>query len=247
MWPGSKGDPEYSFGFALDMSDKWLVAGQRGHVDSDRRPGSVFVFSKLNDTWVQHSRLDGEPGDFYAGYDRFGWSVAVEDDLLAVGAPAINTVFLYSIEGVEPSLIEQLTPARTHGDTHFGERIAMRDGVLVVSAPGDFRRQGGAIYIYDLESRWAAGELDGGPTQVFPRYDPDGHTARFDARRTVGRSPGTLLYDVSGRKVGEWAAGSVELSGRVSVDLGRLAVGAYLVLITADGTPVHWALVGRPG
>lgn len=102
---GKWGQPQYlkpnvigtedRFGWSVAISDNTILVGAPGEdsgttgVDGDASNGSVldsgaaYVFGRSESAWVQHHYLKASnPGED----DRFGWSLAIANDVLVVGA-----------------------------------------------------------------------------------------------------------------------------------------------------------------
>lgn len=93
--PGPPSDPpvagELRFGASLALSTDRLVVGAPGQppVAPGGASGTAWVFERSGDDWVPVARLDPPP--HVRGRDH-GLSVALHDDVVAVGAPRIGPV-----------------------------------------------------------------------------------------------------------------------------------------------------------
>jgi hypothetical protein len=97
---------------------------------------------------------------------RFGWSVAVGEGLITVGAPFENIVGtggyagpsgrVYIYDATTGELIDTVTSggnAEFYG--HFGSSVAVGNGVIAIGAPDETvggNDEAGRAYIYDLTS-----------------------------------------------------------------------------------------------
>ena len=79
------GEPGDAFGKRVAVSHGTLVVGAHGDDDRGLDAGAAYVFT-LADTgeWVERQKL--APASLLAG-DFFGWSVAIDGDVIVVGAP----------------------------------------------------------------------------------------------------------------------------------------------------------------
>jgi len=75
------------FGRAVALSGDTAVIGAAGDDDHGTTSGSAYVFVKTGDTWALQQKLTASDG---AEGDRFGDSVAVEGDLVFVGATGVD-------------------------------------------------------------------------------------------------------------------------------------------------------------
>ena len=75
------------FGNAVAISGNLIVVGALFDDDAGSFSGSAYVFRRLHKgEWVQEAKLIGEGVD---ESDKFGFAVAVDGDLVVVGAPSI--------------------------------------------------------------------------------------------------------------------------------------------------------------
>lgn len=105
--------------------------------------GHVFLYRRVSGVWQLDRKLGG--GSTTVG-DYYGRSVALDGDLLAVGAPYSSKVHVYRHDGAkwleESGLVQP--------PSNFGWDLVYRDGRLVVGAPGDATLQqgSGAAFVY---------------------------------------------------------------------------------------------------
>jgi hypothetical protein len=77
-----------AFGASVAVSGDNLVVGARGYVTEDGAVGTAYVFHRSGPRWVQTDRVSPDIGFGIDGED-FGLSVAIDGDIIAVGAPNI--------------------------------------------------------------------------------------------------------------------------------------------------------------
>ena len=83
----SNSGPGDNFGWSVAAYDDTVVVGapyEDGADDMLSDSGAVYVFTRKSSTWQQEAYVKACNAD---GSDHFGWSVALSEDLLAVGAP----------------------------------------------------------------------------------------------------------------------------------------------------------------
>jgi Tol biopolymer transport system component len=140
------------FGFALGISGDTLVvsapwedsdgSGQNnnGAVDS----GAAYVFTRNGTTWSQVAYLK-TPEVVRAG-DNFGFSVAVERDTVAVGAPLADGFVGSPIDHGEVDLfrgygvwewVNRLEASNAETGDRFGDSVSLKGNTIVVGAPGE--------------------------------------------------------------------------------------------------------------
>jgi trimeric autotransporter adhesin len=163
-------DPADAFGRAVAMAGDLLIIGapsedskSRG-VDQDQDDDSVsgsgaaYVFRKSGPSWTQEAYLKAINTDLT---DRFGASVAIAGELVAVGALGESScatgidgdpegcadeiadeiadnsgaVYLYHHTGVAWSTLAYVKASNTAADDEFGTSVALSEDALVVGAP----------------------------------------------------------------------------------------------------------------
>ncbi len=148
-----------NFGWSIALRAGVAVVGAPGDGGASR-PGAAWRMEHDGTAWGAPSRLDRPTGT----PSRFGWSVALNDEAIAVGAPAtdsgsiVGAVVVFAIDG---SAGEILRHADADADDLFGRSVALSDGgtnaALIVGAPGDDRAgmNTGAAYLFALSSSGA--------------------------------------------------------------------------------------------
>ncbi len=76
------------FGHSLDVDGNWAVVGAPLYEAdaSEANSGAAFVYERVGDAWVYRTILRSATDDIGAG-DQFGYSVAISDSTVVVGAP----------------------------------------------------------------------------------------------------------------------------------------------------------------
>jgi len=162
--PAGVGDgapPARRVGFATSVAfaGGQLLVGRTGSPFSPA--GAVHVFGRgPGGSWVESGRFTGTG---VRSGDDFGAAMAVEGDLVAVGAPGhagSGAVFVFARGGTEWRQVAVLSaPGGSAGD-RFGAVVALSGGVLAIGAPArDSAR--GALYLFARDGRgtWSEGSL----------------------------------------------------------------------------------------
>jgi hypothetical protein len=132
------------FGHAVAIDEGTAVVGARYEFNpgSGNGSGAVYIFNDENGAWQLQARLAASDS---APFDLFGYSVALHDDILAIGARAAEgfngernsgAVYLYQRLGDDWHLQASLSPADLAAEDHFGQALAFDGQYLFVSAPG---------------------------------------------------------------------------------------------------------------
>lgn len=138
------------FGASMARSGDWLAVGAPQNQVGTVTSGSVFVFLNVLGEWVQMQRLDPSP----AGVHHFGVDVAMEGDLLVVGASwdtvkgvGAGAVYIYR-QGPAGFTLEQkvFSPTPASQD-YFGTYVAT-DGTRVFATSWDQPSGHGAVHVF---------------------------------------------------------------------------------------------------
>ena len=144
---------------SIDIEDGYTYVGIS-------RQGKVLVYGLSGNTWSLDQTIIGSSGN------RFGVSVAVEDDLLAVGAfwddfdengqnnvNKAGSVKLYARNGSNPwSLDSKAVSPNREANGYFGWDVELMNGELYVgSYTTDYQglNQAGAVYRLAYDTSWA--------------------------------------------------------------------------------------------
>ncbi len=149
-------DPELSgrFGFSVAVSGSKVVVGAPR---DESTTGSAYVFDYVYDIdeeawkWLQTEKLVAADGQ---EHDDFGFSVAIHQDTVVVGAPKESSddvsnpgaVYVYNLDGDNGTQQEDPLTANDSDDDEFGYSVAIKDSTLLVGAPND--TDTGAAYLF---------------------------------------------------------------------------------------------------
>jgi len=158
--------PEQSAGFgnSVAVSSNRIVVGANSSDSNIPDSGAAYVF---NTSGTQLKKIGPSSGSAYADY---GWSIAVSDTRIIVGAPNTKgtysgqgAAYLYDIDGNE---IAKLTAYDGQSNDFFGTTVAISNERIIVGAPLEDTTvsNSGSVYIYDL---------DGKPLAKMQASDPD--------------------------------------------------------------------------
>lgn len=151
------------FGVSVATDGDRLVIGatETGTVEipSIDGAGEIHIFERVNGAWEFERFIENpDPGSTPAA--QFGFSVAVDGDLVVASAPAFDdatgVVWIYDLEA---DTVTELSAPIPVAESWFGNTVALEDGTLVVGTVGR------GAYIY---------ELDNGAWQLVTRRDGSG-------------------------------------------------------------------------
>jgi phage-related protein len=141
------------------MSDERIVVGAYfNNDDNGLHSGSAYVYDLENGVWQETQKLTASDG---AVNDNFGFSVAMSDERIVVGAYRDNddnvlnsgSAYVYDLENGVWQETQKLTASDGAENDRFGLGIAMSDERIVVGAFSfdDDGNNSGSAYVYDLE------------------------------------------------------------------------------------------------
>jgi hypothetical protein len=129
----------------------WLDPSAASDGASTEESGAAYVFDWSGTSWTEEAVLTPFDG---SGAIQFGYSVAIYEDTIAIGAPGEQeAVFLYQwSQNSWTGRVKLSPPSGTR--EFFGISVALGRDTLVVGAPGSDQRTG-AAYVYQVSSgRW---------------------------------------------------------------------------------------------
>ena len=144
----SNTDSGDNFGYSVALSGDTLAVGAIGEASDGSSPlnnslsgaGAAYVFTRSNTTWAPQAYIKAsDPAP--ASDDNFGWSLALFDDTLVVGAPGRNTYtgagYLYTRSSGTWSQLAYFQASNPDVNASFGASLALTDDMLAVGAPGE--------------------------------------------------------------------------------------------------------------
>jgi hypothetical protein len=146
-----------AFGSASALEDTTLVVGApNDDTVSGRDSGAVYVFERVGTAWALRQKLlppTGMPGNYPGDGPRFGTSVALSGDRLAVGAPDARQqgrVLVFTRTAGTWSLAVELAQSDPSPYAAFGAAVALHGTRLLVGAPAaDSGTRTGAVYAFE--------------------------------------------------------------------------------------------------
>ncbi|NER51748.1 MAG: hypothetical protein F6J92_34925 [Symploca sp. SIO1A3] len=207
------------FGISVAISGEVAIVGARfadapGKTDA----GVAYIFKLEGGTWQQQQKL--QPSDLQ-GYDHFGVSVAISEEVAIVGAwladapgkPDAGVAYIFKLAGGTWQQQQKLQPSDLQRNDNFGISVAISGEVAIVGAfqadaPG--KPDAGVAYIF----KW-----EGGTWQQQQKLQP----------------PDLQRNDNFGRSVA--ISGEVAIVGAHSTDApGIVDTGAAYIFKLAGGT-----------
>ena len=135
---GANGD---SFGNSVAIEGTTLVGGALQYTPIVGQPayGAAYIYEFNGSSWVSQGRIVASDG---GTVDRFGYSVAVSNNVVAVGAreddttagPDAGSAYIFTRSGTTWTEQQKLSPNDPFNGDRFGVSVALSFGNLVVGA-----------------------------------------------------------------------------------------------------------------
>jgi len=142
------------FGISVAIDGDIAVIGASRDSDNGIDSGSAYVFKRSNGVWSERAKLTASDG---AASDRFGGSVAIDDDTAVIGAEGVRAAYVYVFSngfsdeyGEYVRWSEQAKLTASDGvleNPFFGGSVAIDGDTAVIGAYGDGTFSGSA-YVY---------------------------------------------------------------------------------------------------
>jgi len=189
------------FGYSVAISDTAIVVGARRDDDKGTDSGSAYIYDINGNYQTKITAPDGAAGDF------FGYSVAISDTAIVLGAPwddsKSGSAYIYDING---NYQTKITAPDGAASDFFGWSVAISDTAIVVGAYGDDDKgtDSGSAYIYDINGNYqtkitapdgAAGDFFGRKVAISDTAIVLGAYADDDKGSNSGSA---YIYDING-------------------------------------------------
>ncbi len=135
---GANGD---SFGFSVAIEGNTLIGGALQYTPIISQPayGAAYVYEFNGSAWISQGRLTASDG---ASVDRFGYSVAVSNNVVAVGAreddttagPDAGSAYIFTRSGTTWTQVQKIAQSDPFNGDRFGVSVALSFGNLAIGA-----------------------------------------------------------------------------------------------------------------
>jgi len=157
-------DPTTSdfFGSGVGISGDTIVVGER---QDGTNQGAGFVFVRNGSTWTLQQKLTASDG---AANDELGWSAAIENDTIVLGASAdfVQTIngyaYVYTRTGTTWTQAQKLLADDGASGDSFGRSVSIAGNSIVVGAAEDDEgsvNAAGSAYIFAESSSTISGRV----------------------------------------------------------------------------------------
>jgi len=140
------------------ISGDWIVVGAYQDDDNGDNSGSAYLFRRDGETWLEDTKLVASDG---SGGDMFGASVAVDGNLLCVGAykdddngENSGSVYLFEFDGTNWNGTQKTMAFDGEPGDYFGLATAVSHSSILIGARNDDDNgeNAGAAYVYELRT-----------------------------------------------------------------------------------------------
>lgn len=242
------------FGTSVAIDGDTIVVGAPGTMDSSWSDARAYVYRYDGFAWSEEAELI--PSGSFDG-DRFGISVSISGDLIAVGAPGLefspSQVYVFRRDVTTWSEEAILVGADTDYDDAFGQAVSADGGLVVVGAYHDDHAgdTSGSAYVFRFDGEnWGQDAKltasDAGPEQAFGTAVglSDGVVLVAGVHSTLVGAGGVYVYE---RQNGSWVeAARLEATDAAFNDAfgASLDIDAETVVVGAIGDDDAGSLSG---
>jgi hypothetical protein len=129
------------FAWDVALDGTTLLVGASQHDTIGFNSGAAYLFEEVGGSWVQTDKLLAPDG---AASDKFGYSVALEGDVLVVSAPFTGdngtnsgSAYVYRDVAGNWSFEQELHASTADANDQFGWEVAIKNGRIVATAIAD--------------------------------------------------------------------------------------------------------------
>jgi FG-GAP repeat len=213
--------------------------------DFGNRSGSVSIFSRNGNQWIQQARLLADDGGIG---DQFGVAVAISGDTAVIGANSGNNNqgngSAYVFTRTNGVWTQQVKLLATNGSAfdRFGESVAIDGNTILVGSPFDANNsvnQSGAVHVFTGSGNiWKLEDVITGDSNTqFAAFGAavslDGDTAAIGAWNDDGISANSGSLSVFTRTANSWT-----LEERLLPDAGGAFSDAFGFSVSISGDTV---------
>jgi hypothetical protein len=186
------------FGTSVSIDGDTLLVGASGNDGQVTDSGAAYVFFRNSGSWTQQAKLQASDG---AIYDRFGYSVSLDNDTALIGAYNNDTqasnagaAYVFLRSGTSWSQQAKLLDSNGIAGDGLGLSVALSGDRAVVSSPAadDIDSNAGAVTTFVRSGgSWSQDDqllaIDGGSNDRFGNSVAlDGDTALIGAQNAEG-------------------------------------------------------------
>ncbi len=194
------------FGISVAIDGDTALVGAHRVNKPTADAGSVYVFERLGNSWIQTDQLTAPDATKFA---YFGFSVGIDGDTAIIGATRddeagsdAGAAYVFVRNGIQWTLEEKLLGNNTESEDNFGYAVDVDGDFAIVTSPKN--KGQGAAYIYQRDGTKWQQKRNRVRIRMIP-IDPDGASA-FGT--SVDISGETAVIGAIGGVVGEDTVGA---------------------------------------
>jgi hypothetical protein len=176
---------DHAFGLSVAIEGNTVVVGSPLDGHAGLYSGSAYVFVGSGTAWAQQQKLTGSDT---VAVDRFGFSVAINNETIAIGGPTLGSgegqAYVFARNG--SIWIEQQKLTSTDGGpgAMFGVSVRVDRETIAIGSRG--RLSSGAIYLFERDpSGWIQQQIVTASGSGF------GSSIAINGETLVGGAPGS--------------------------------------------------------
>jgi len=158
------------YGSSIGVDGEWIAIGQ----PDTSGDGRVHVMAQSLGSWQTPLKFqDIIAPEAVGNFDDFGFAIAMQDGILAIGAPDVSDalagkVYIYELDpgGTHWNHVQTLTPSISAAGDEFGYSLALDGNLLAIGAPGGGASFGGNVVLYQRDPNAVSGGWS--EQRVFP-------------------------------------------------------------------------------
>ena len=137
------------FGHAVAVDKNTILVGAHGMDDAGIDSGAAYLFAKTSDVWNQQAKITGQGTG-----DLFGYSLAIDGDMVVVGAHGANqeagAAFVFVRDNATWRQQAKLEANDSTPGDAFGYSVAIHQQTVIVGAPKNdiVGTNAGAAYVF---------------------------------------------------------------------------------------------------
>ena len=166
------------FGISVAIDGDTVLVGAHRVNEPTADAGSVYVFERLGNSWIQTAWLTAPDASKFA---YFGFSVGIDDDTAIIGAIRddkagldAGAAYVFVRKGIAWTFQAKLLGNNTEADDNFGYAVDVDGDFAIVTSPHN--KGAGAAYIYKRDDTVWKQKRNRIRIRMVP-IDPDGATA----------------------------------------------------------------------
>jgi hypothetical protein len=235
---GTNGD---QFGFSVACEGNTLVGGATEDTPIVGQPayGAAYVFEFNGSTWQSQGKLVASDG---SSVDRFGYSVAVSNNVIAVGAREDDTAvggdagsaYIFTRSGTSWTQQPRLNPTDPLNGDRFGGSVALSFGNLIIGAAEKQLTSPngqGAVYYFTPQSLKVPFDFDGDGKSDISIFRPS--NGQWWYQQSQDNSVRALTFGSTPDKP---VPGDYDGDGKTDIAVYRPSTGEWFILRSSNSS-----------